>query len=77
MGARYNAYEPGCTAYYANVLPEFTERSIEHLAHLLRPAIRNEDFTTEKVILERSRCTSMPRHRLYEKLMEFHFEPPA
>ena len=41
------------TAYYANVLPEFTERAIEHLSHLLRPAIRNEDFDTEKkVILE-------------------------
>ena len=28
-------------------------RSIEHLSHLLRPAIRNSDFDTEKkVILE-------------------------
>ncbi len=42
MGARYNAFtSQEMTAYYANVLPEFTERTIEHLSHLLRPAIRN------------------------------------
>src|ERR1041384_1639448 len=54
IGARYNAFTTQeMTAYYANVLPEFTEKAIEHLSHLLRPAIRNEDFDTEKkVILE-------------------------
>src|SRR5688500_17334887 len=54
LGARYNAFtSQETTAYYANVLPEFTEKAIEHLSHLLRPAIRDEDFTTEKkVILE-------------------------
>ena len=63
------------TAYYANVLPEFTERAIEHLSHLLRPAIRNEDFTTEKkVILEEiAMYLDDPGHRVYEKLMEVHF----
>src|SRR5439155_8236558 len=41
MGARYNAFtSQEMTAYYANVLPEYTERTIEHLAHLLRPALR-------------------------------------
>src|SRR5687768_7814041 len=51
MGARYNAFtSQEMTAYYANVLPEFTERAVEHLAHLLRPAIRVEDFTTEKKV---------------------------
>src|SRR5690348_11000022 len=54
LGARYNAFTTQeMTAYYANVLPEFTERTIEHLSHLLRPAIRDADFDTEKkVILE-------------------------
>src|SRR5580765_6068807 len=54
IGAKYNAFTTQeMTAYYANVLPEFTERALEHLSHLLRPAIRVEDFTTEKkVILE-------------------------
>ena len=39
MGARYNAFtSQEMTAYYANVLPEFTQKAMEHLSHLLRPA---------------------------------------
>ena len=76
LGARYNAFtSQEMTAYYANVLPEFTEKTIEHLSHLLRPAIRNEDFDTEKkVILEEiSMYLDDPGHRVYEKLMAVHF----
>lgn len=76
MGARYNAFtSQEMTAYYANVLPEFTERAVEHLAHLLRPALRNEDFSTEKkVILEEiAMYLDDPGHRLYERVMESHF----
>src|SRR5438105_7122077 len=76
LGAKYNAFtSQEMTAYYANVLPEFTERAVEHLSHLLRPAIRVEDFTTEKkVILEEiAMYLDDPGHRLYEKLMEAHF----
>jgi predicted Zn-dependent peptidase len=76
LGARYNAFtSQEMTAYYANVLPEFTERAIEHLSHLLRPAIRTKDFETEKnVILEEiSMYLDDPGHRVYEKLMELHF----
>src|SRR5947208_2429061 len=76
LGAKYNAFtSQEMTAYYANVLPEFTERALEHLSHLLRPAIRPEDFETEKkVILEEiAMYLDDPGHRLYEKLMEVHF----
>jgi predicted Zn-dependent peptidase len=76
LGARYNAFtSQEMTAYYANVLPEFTERAIEHLSHLLRPAIRTADFDTEKkVILEEiAMYLDDPGHRVYEKLMEVHF----
>ena len=76
MGARYNAFtSQEMTAYYANVLPEFTERTVEHLSHLLRPALRDSDFTTEKnVILEEiAMYLDDPGHRLYEKLMDVHF----
>jgi predicted Zn-dependent peptidase len=76
MGARYNAFtSQEMTAYYANVLPEFTEKAVEHLAHLLRPALRESDFETEKkVILEEiAMYLDDPGHRLYEKLMEAHF----
>jgi len=76
IGAKYNAFtSQEMTAYYANVLPEFTERALEHLSHLLRPAIRVEDFNTEKkVILEEiAMYLDDPGHRLYEKLMDAHF----
>ena len=76
IGARYNAFtSQEMTAYYANVIPEFTEKAIEHLSHLLRPAIRQTDFDTEKkVILEEiAMYLDDPGHRLYEKLMEMHF----
>jgi predicted Zn-dependent peptidase len=76
MGARYNAFtSQEMTAYYANVLPEFTERTVEHLSHLLRPALRESDFETEKkVILEEiAMYLDDPGHRLYERLMEAHF----
>jgi predicted Zn-dependent peptidase len=76
MGARYNAFtSQEMTAYYANVLPEFTEKAVEHLSHLLRPALRESDFDTEKkVILEEiAMYLDDPGHRLYEKLMEAHF----
>ncbi|HZZ43802.1 MAG TPA: pitrilysin family protein [Tepidisphaeraceae bacterium] len=76
MGARYNAFtSQEMTAYYANVLPEFTERTVEHLSHLLRPELRNEDFNTEKkVILEEiAMYLDDPGHRLYERVMESHF----
>src|SRR2546430_11123884 len=76
MGARYNAFtSQEMTAYYANVLPEFTERTIEHLSHLLRPALRESDFTTEKnVILEEiAMYLDDPGHRLYEQAMAEHF----
>src|SRR6476646_8373622 len=76
MGARYNAFtSQEMTAYYANVLPEFTEKTMEHLAHLLRPALREKDFDSEKkVILEEiAMYLDDPGHRLYEKLMDAHF----
>src|ERR1700733_5942909 len=76
LGAKYNAFtSQEMTAYYANVLPEFTEQAMEHLSHLLRPAIRVDDFTTEKkVILEEiALYLDDPGHRLYERLMEDHF----
>ncbi len=76
IGAKYNAFtSQEMTAYYANVLPEFTEKAMEHLSHLLRPAIRTSDFETEKnVILEEiAMYLDDPGHRLYEKLMQIHF----
>ncbi|MBN1909882.1 MAG: insulinase family protein [Pirellulales bacterium] len=54
IGAHYNAYtSEEHTVFYAAVLPEYADRAVELLADLLRPALRVEDFETEKqVILE-------------------------
>lgn len=54
MGAHYNAFtSEENTVYYAAMLPEFQSRAVELLGDILRPALRSEDFNTEKqVILE-------------------------
>ena len=57
MGAYYNAFtNEENTVYYAAVLPEFQDRAVELLGDMLRPALREDDFNTEKqVILEEIR----------------------
>ena len=54
MGAHYNAFtSEESTVFYAAVLPEFQEPVVRLLGDILRPALRKEDFETEKqVILE-------------------------
>ncbi len=54
IGAHYNAFtSEECTAYYASVLPEYQEASVDILADILRPSLRPSDFDMEKkVILE-------------------------
>jgi predicted Zn-dependent peptidase len=54
MGAQYNAYtSEENTVYYGAVLPEFAGELLELWTDLMRPALRQEDFETEKqVILE-------------------------
>jgi len=54
MGANYNACtSEESTIYYAAVLPECQDAVVSLLGDILRPALRSEDFDTEKqVILE-------------------------
>lgn len=54
MGASANAFtSEEDTVYYAAVLPERQHEAVELLAAIMRPALRAEDFDTEKqVILE-------------------------
>jgi predicted Zn-dependent peptidase len=54
MGAHYNAFtSEEKTVYYAAVLPEYQGQALELLADIMRPALREADFNTEKqVILE-------------------------
>ncbi len=57
MGAYYNAFtSEETTVYYAAVLPEYIDGAVSLLADILRPALRVEDFDTEKkVIIEEIR----------------------
>ncbi|MBI3839564.1 MAG: insulinase family protein [Planctomycetia bacterium] len=57
MGAHYNAFtSEEHTVYYAAVLPELQTSAVELLGDIIRPSLREEDFTTEKqVIIEEIR----------------------
>ncbi|MHC4715465.1 MAG: M16 family metallopeptidase [Planctomycetota bacterium] len=76
MGAHYNAFTAEeNTVYFGAVLPEFQDRLLDLLGDMLRPALREDDFDTEKnVILEEiALYDDRPHFRLYEKLMARHF----
>jgi len=52
MGAAANAFtSEEDTVYYAAVLPERQDEAVELLARMMRPAIRAEDFATEKLVI--------------------------
>src|ERR1051325_8430654 len=77
MGAKNNAFTSNeVTCYWAQVLPEFTDRSLELLSDMMRPALRTEDFDMEKkVILEEiALYLDRPSHVLFEAIMADHFE---
>jgi predicted Zn-dependent peptidase len=76
MGAHYNAFtSEENTVYYAAVLPEFQLRVVELWADMMRPALREEDFDTEKqVIIEEIRMyDDQPPFGAHEKAMALHF----
>lgn len=76
IGARNNAYTSHeVTCFYAHVLPEFADTVTELLGDMIRPALRQEDFDTEKgVILEEiAMYKDNPFWVLYEDLAEKHF----
>lgn len=53
MGASANAFTgEEDTVYYAAVLPRQQHEAVELLARMMRPALREEDFTTEKLVIQ-------------------------
>jgi len=77
MGADCNAgTTEENTIFYASVLPAFRERLIDLLADILRPALRQDDFDTEKQVIldEIALYEDQPQFRVYEKLMAEHFD---
>jgi len=76
IGARANAYTSAeMTAFHAAVLPEHLPKATEILADMMRPALREADFATEKcVILEEiAMYEDDPMWVLYEKCLEQHY----
>lgn len=76
IGARYNAYTTAeMTTFHAQVLPERLGQAVDLLGDMLRPALREEDFTTEKnVILEEiAMYMDQPFWVLYERVTEERF----
>lgn len=76
LGARNNAYTSSeITCFHATSLPERLPEAADLLARMMRPALRPEDFTTEKsVILEEiAMYEDNPFSVLYELTMEQHY----
>jgi predicted Zn-dependent peptidase len=76
LGARNNAFTSNeMTCFYAHVLPEHLERATDLLGQMMRPALRNADFDTEKgVILEEiAMYKDNPFWVLYEACVERHY----
>jgi predicted Zn-dependent peptidase len=63
------------TIYHASVLPEFQSRVVELLADLMRPALRDSDFETEKkvIIEEIMMYQDQPPYGGHELLMAKYF----
>jgi len=76
MGAKYNAFtSEEMTVYYGAVLPEFLPRLLDLLSDMMRPALREEDFDSEKqVILEEiALYQDRPDAVLFEKAQRRYF----
>jgi len=76
IGARNNAYTSNeLTCFYAHMLPETLDTGLDLLARMMRPALRQADFDTEKnVILEEiAMYRDQPFWVLYESCVERHF----
>jgi len=76
IGANYNAStSEEATIYYAAILPEYLEQTVDLLTTLLRPSLRDDDFETEKqVILEEiGMYDDMPAFVAHDHVMQAHF----
>lgn len=76
LSASSNAYtSEEQTVYFATILPEDQENIVELLADMMRPALRQDDFDTEKqVILEEiAKYDDQPPYGAHEKCMTAFF----
>lgn len=76
IGAQSNAYTSNeVTVFYAAVLPEYFEQMLEILSDMMRPALVQEEFDTEKgVILEEiALYQDRPAHVLFDSALQLYF----
>ncbi|MHC4412896.1 MAG: M16 family metallopeptidase, partial [Planctomycetota bacterium] len=53
IGAQFNAFtSEELTVFYAAVLPEYLQEVTELWIELMRPSLRNEDFSIEKNVIK-------------------------
>jgi predicted Zn-dependent peptidase len=78
IGADYNAFtSEENTVFHAAVLPEYVPQAVDILADILRPSLRDDDFTMEKkvIINEIGRYEDMPMWAAYDRARKLHFGP--
>ena len=76
IGSHANAYtSEDRTVYYATILPEYQGRALDILADMMRPALREEDFETEKQVIIEEICKyeDQPPFGAHEKAMAAYF----
>lgn len=78
IGSHANAYtSEDRTVYYATILPEYQDRAMDILADMMRPALREDDFDTEKQVIIEEICKyeDQPPFGAHEKAMAAYFAP--
>jgi predicted Zn-dependent peptidase len=76
-GAQFNAFtSEENTVYYAAVLPEYLAEVTELWTHLMRPALRDEDFNIEKNVIkeEIAMYKDLPSFDVMDKCRTLHFD---
>jgi len=76
-GAQFNAFtSEENTVYYAAVLPEYLEEVTRLWAELMRPALRDDDFTIEKNVIkeEIAMYKDLPNFDVMERCRTLHFD---
>jgi predicted Zn-dependent peptidase len=76
IGAEINAFTSHeSTMFYARVLGEYLDRSVELLSDMMYPRLDEEDFTTEKEVIvnEIARSEDQPYNLTYRRMMQTYF----
>jgi len=76
IGASYNAFtSEENTVFYAAVLPEYLPQTVDILADILRPSLRQDDFDTEKnvIIEEIGMYDDQPSWSAYDQARRYYF----